>query len=153
MVLSMNSKELTQILQHQIPLSKAMGIQVRRVSVRGGVHFFLPLAPNRNHKNTAFGGTLVAAQALAAWSWLMALLEYYQLNGEVVVQRLKSEFARPVDSDFRVATLPVSKTDVQKFIATLKKKRRARMAIRTQVRVGRKKAVEYCGEYVAMLAK
>lgn len=138
------------ILQTQIPLSKAMGVRVLRVSTAKGVKFKLPLKPNRNHKNTAFGGTLVAGQALAAWSWLMSLLESHDLHAEVVVQRLQSEFYRPVDQEFTIETEVVSPKDISQFIKTLRKKKRARIAISTFVLVRKKIVAKYSGEYVAI---
>lgn len=141
---------LTHILQTKIPLSKAMGVRVLRVSPSRGVKFKLPLKPNRNHKNTAFGGTLVAGQALAAWSWLMSLLESYDLHAEVVVQRLQGEFYRPVDREFIIETQVVSRKDILQFIKTLRRKKRARIAISTFVRLGKQVVAKYSGEYVAI---
>src|SRR6185437_13585726 len=94
---------LSRVLRTQIPLSRQMGIQVTDSSPER-VQFELPLKPNRNHKMTAFGGTLVAAQALASWSLLMEILNDSGVSAEVVLQREHSEFSKPVTADFTVET-------------------------------------------------
>jgi len=128
-----------------------MGIRVRQCSVKKGVEFFLPLKPNRNHKNTAFGGTLVAAQALASWAWLMALLAEHRVQAEVVLQRQMGEFLRPVSQDFRVYTRVPAHGDIEKFLKTLKKHKKARLVIEAWVECQKeKRACLYVGEYVAL---
>ena len=146
----MTREDLSQILKSKIPLSKAMGIRVSGCSVLGGVKFHLPLKPNRNHKNTAFGGTLVAAQALASWAWMMELLDKYNISAEVVVQRQHSEFRLPVKKNFRVATQKVSDAEIKRFLRTLARRHRARLRVSARVLSGGRLAAEYTGEYVAL---
>ena len=129
-----------------------MGIKVVQCSVTKGVTFRLPLKPNRNHKNTAFGGTLIAAQALASWAWMMCLLEENNLHAEVVVQRQMSEFLSPVTKDFLVETRVPSAAQIKKFLNTLKKKGKARLLIQAEALNHKKSACLYAGEYVAILS-
>ncbi len=145
----MTRSSLAQLIKSQIPLTKAMGLQVKRCSVRSGVVFSLPLKPNRNHKNTAFGGTLVAGQALASWAWLMAVLDQNQLNAEVVVQRQVGEFLRPVDKNFIVQTDKVPIQELERFLVTLKRRGKARIMISARVLNKGELAATYSGEYVA----
>ena len=146
----MTRDDLAQIIKKQIPLTKAMGLYVKRCSVANGVEFSLPLKPNRNHKNTAFGGTLVAGQALASWAWLMALLDKRGVAAEVVVQRQVGEFLKPVDQNFIVKTDKVLSQDVERFIKTLKRRGKARIVISARVLNKGKLAATYTGEYVAL---
>lgn len=150
----MNSKSLTQILKKQIPLSQAMGIRVLGCSPRDGVKFSLPLGPNRNHKKTAFGGTLVAAQALASWAFLMAHLSEQEIEDvEVVLQRQESEFALPVSRDFVVETMPLSEKELNVFFKTLHRHGKARITVKARVLTSKRSnkiASTYQGEYVAL---
>lgn len=146
----MTHNDLTRIIKKQIPLTKAMGLKVKSCSVSSGVQFWLPLKPNRNHKNTAFGGALVASQALASWAWLMALLDQESLTAEVVVQRQVGEFLMPVDSDFIVQTEKVSKKDAHIFLKTLKRRGKARILISAKILNKGELAASYSGEYVAL---
>ena len=113
----------------------------------------MPLPPNRNHKNTAFGGSLVAGQALACWAWLTMLLDEFGVPAEVVVQRQSSEFLRPVKSHFKVETTPVSEKNVARFLLTLSKKGKARLRLKAQVKAEKKICTRYEGDYVAIRRK
>jgi thioesterase domain-containing protein len=147
----MTPGELQRILKKQIPLSQAMGIRVLSCSAKSGVSFQLPLKPNRNHKSTAFGGTLVAAQALACWSWMMAFLAENKINAEVVLQRQQAEFLKPVHFDFKVKTAPVLKAEQKKFVKTITRHAKARLTVRAEVIIQGRLAGTYSGEYVAII--
>lgn len=149
----MTKNQLKITLAKQIPLSKAMGIQVMACDSIKGVRFQLPLKPNRNHKNTAFGGTLVAAQALACWAYSMVILNRAICDAEVVVQVQQSEFLLPVAGDFQVVTEPISTEAIQKFLKTLERKSRARLRITARVIYGGRTASTYWGQYVAISSK
>jgi thioesterase domain-containing protein len=146
----MNKKKLEQIIHTQIPLSRAMGINVVRCSKMSGVQFSLPIAPNRNHKNTAFGGTLVAAQALACWALVMTILDNYKINAEVVVQSQTGEFYKPARKNFTVATDKISVFELKRFLNTLKRKKKARIQISSSVICEGMVVACYVGKYVAI---
>jgi thioesterase domain-containing protein len=146
----MTKTSLAKILKKQIPLSNAMGIHVVKCSRFEGVQLRLPLKPNRNHKNTAFGGTLVAAQALASWAAIMAILEDEGLMAEVVIQRQFSEFIRPVKNNFSVKTHKITSNDILRFCKILRRFGKARIEISACVMVGGKLAATFKGEYVAI---
>lgn len=147
----MTRKDLTQILKSQIPLTQAMGLRVSRCSLAKGVQFHLPLNKNHNHKGTAFGGSLVAGQALASWAWLMVLLNAKGVQAEVVVQRQSSEFLNPVDQDFYIETVKVATDEVRRFLHTLKRRGKARISMLARVLNAGELAATYNGEYVALM--
>ena len=60
---------LERYLHEQIPLSSAMQVSVESATSESVV-LAAPLAPNTNHKLTAFGGSVSALGILAAWSLL-----------------------------------------------------------------------------------
>lgn len=59
--------DLQAYLHRQIPLSAAMQVSVVSATL-DSVVLSAPLAPNINHKYTAFGGSVSALGILAAWS-------------------------------------------------------------------------------------
>ena len=65
-------RELRAKLRRDMPITKALGL---RVVGREGAGLVLssPLAPNINHKGTAFAGSLNATATLAGWGtiWLV----------------------------------------------------------------------------------
>lgn len=145
-----SSLSLQRVLETQIPLSKQMGIRVRACSSKS-IRFALPIKPNRNHKKTGFGGTLIAAQALASWSLLMQILANNKMSSEVVLQREHSEFHRPVTADFIVQTRTLRPSEVGRFLRTLRAHKRARIEVTAQVICNRKVACEFSGQYVAIV--
>jgi thioesterase domain-containing protein len=78
-------RQLQQILTERIPLTQAMGLQVREAGARVVLAF--PLALNHNHKCTAFGGSLYSAAVLAGWAWLEAAMLRRGWQGHLVIQR------------------------------------------------------------------
>ena len=134
----------------QIPLTQKMGLKVKKASVSRGIELELPLGPNKNHKQTAFGGTLVAAQAVACWAWVVAWLESENISAEVVVQRQQGLFICAVDTDFKVKTQAVSKAATQRFRQSLLRHKKGRIKVTACVLRGQKIAAKYVGEYVAI---
>lgn len=146
-----NSKEIEDLIFKQIPLSRNMGLRVVQLSIDQGVRFELPLEPNKNHKETAFGGSLVAAQAVACWSWVMILLCEANLSAEVVLQRQSAEFLLPTSKDFEVEAFPLSLEERYSFIKTLNHKGKARLSMKARVRCQGQTTTEFSGDYVAIL--
>ncbi|MGE5240286.1 MAG: YiiD C-terminal domain-containing protein, partial [Bacteroidota bacterium] len=70
----MDRRELERYLHEQIPLSKAMGVEVMEASGEK-VELAAPFAPNINHLETVFGGSASAVAILAAWTLLHVRLE------------------------------------------------------------------------------
>jgi thioesterase domain-containing protein len=146
----MSTAKLQAILKAKIPLSTHMRVKVVTCNASVGVRFALPLLPNRNHKKTAFGGSLVAAQALASWAYLMELLENEAVNAEVVIQREHSEFLLPVASEFTVETNLIATSVVNHFFQTLKRHGKARIEISAKVLCDGRMACRFTGQYVAI---
>ncbi|MEM6337506.1 MAG: YiiD C-terminal domain-containing protein [Bacteroidota bacterium] len=84
-----------------IPLVDAMDIRVLELS-SGGVRLAVPLAPNLNHRATAFGGSLSAAGVFAGWAYVHARLQEEVSRHRVVIQRSSIEYLLPVETDFEV---------------------------------------------------
>src|ERR1700734_2565761 len=77
-------------LYQYIPLSAAMGVQVRAATL-GHVKLAAPLAPNVNHTETVFGGSAAALATLSAWTLLHLRLEAARSDARLVIQRSRME--------------------------------------------------------------
>ena len=95
----MHEKELETFLRSRIPLSAAMAVEVRTASP-SAVVIFAPLAPNLNHRDTAFGGSVSAVAILAAWSVLYVRMQAEGLAGRIVIRRNAMSYDRPIVEDF-----------------------------------------------------
>ena len=74
---------LQRLLNTELPITRHLGLRVL-VADPGRVILNAPLAPNRNHKGTAFAGSLNALATLAGWSWLTTFLHHHRLAAQVV---------------------------------------------------------------------
>src|SRR5690349_11739412 len=86
-------------LNAEIPITAAIGLRVVGFEA-GTLTLAAPLAPNINHKHTAFAGSLNAVLTLAGWSmlWLIAYRE--AISAKVVIQDSAIRYLRPVACDF-----------------------------------------------------
>ncbi|MBS1246876.1 MAG: thioesterase domain protein, partial [Proteobacteria bacterium] len=99
-------KELERTLHAEIPLTRAMGVRVVRADQYGLV-LGAALAPNLNHKKTAFGGSLNSLATLACWGLIQLLLRDRGWAITVVIQESSVQFLKPVMRDFEaVCPLP-----------------------------------------------
>ena len=76
-------RRLQAILHTEIPISKEIGITMGTYD-NGCLVLHAPLAPNINHKDTAFAGSLNAIATLAGWSLVWLLLDEASLRGKIV---------------------------------------------------------------------
>lgn len=140
------SSGLEQTLHHEIPLSREMGITV--VSYNGNqLILAAPLKPNINHKSTAFGGSLYSLAVLCGWGMLHLKLEEAKLRRHIVIQEADIRYLLPVAEDMQAECM-INEEALQRFLATLKKHGRARLALKVVIRHEGKPAVEFSGRYV-----
>lgn len=147
----MNPQALAAYLHSHIPLSVAIQVEVltanpTRVTLRA------PLAPNINHRGTAFGGSIATLATLAGWSLLRVRLDGLDPLPHLVIQRNTMEFLRPLEGNFSaVCQLPAG-LDWDAFLGTLRTRRKARAQLVVEVRgEDGKLAARLDGLFVALL--
>jgi len=102
-----------------------------------------------NHKDTAFAGSLASVATLAGWSYLWLLLRREELPGKIVIQDCSIRYLRPVTRDFRARCVPPAPSAVEGFLTLFRKRGRARLELRAEIREDDQLAVELLGRYVA----
>ncbi len=141
--------DVTRYLHEQIPITRELGAVVQGYD-GATVRLAAPLAPNLNHRSTAFGGSLSAVAILAGWTLLYLKLRERGADATLVIQRSEIDFDEPVDGDFAAtATLPPA-AEWDRFLATLGRHGRARIHVRGTIEAGSGKAGTYEGVYVAL---
>lgn len=141
-------ENLTETLHRQIPLVAALGARVLGFDGRC-LRVTAPLAPNVNHRGVAFGGSLATLGIVAGWALVSEALAREGLAAEVMIHRSECDYAQPVAADFiAVSTLPDA--DWPRFVSTLRRQRRARIAIDTVISAGGLAAVTHRGSYAAI---
>lgn len=131
-------KELEDYLRREIPLSRDMGVRVASLD-SGALELEAPLAPNRNHKGTAFGGSLYSLATLAAWGTVRALLApagpgMAGQAAHVVIVEGALNYLKPVQGAFVARCERPGEAEAARFRQALLRKGKARIALRSEVR-------------------
>lgn len=139
--------QLQETLNHEIPLTLALGLRVE--SLNDGVLIVSsPLAPNINHKDTAFAGSLNAVVTLAGWSRVWLLLREQGLPGKIVIQDSNIRYLTPVTRDFTARCPLPAEADVERFLQMVRRRGRGRLELRVEIVEDDRIAVEFTGRYV-----
>ena len=138
--------ELRATLANEMPVTQHLGIEVvgRR---EGGPLLKAPLAANRNHQGTAFGGSLNAIATLACWSAIWLALREAAAPGIVVIQDSTIRYLRPVTTDF-TAVADLSALKIEQLMATIRRRGRGRITVTATVSDATGPAVTFTGRYV-----
>lgn len=119
---------LENLLRDEIPLARAMDLRVARLN-ETGIELRAPLAPNRNDKGTAFGGSTLSVMTLAGWSLPRVLLQREGINADIVIARAEVKFIAPLKSDLIVRCAWPQTGELDTFWRRFRAKGRARLKL------------------------
>jgi len=136
-------------LYSNIPLSAAMGVQVR-IATRERVLLFAPLGPNINHHQTVFGGSGAVLATLSAWTLLHLRLVHEGLDAQLVIQRSAMEYERPIPGDFEAMCDFTAEGAWEKFRGTFARRGRARMTLNARLLYASHEMGSFVGDFVAL---
>lgn len=145
----MNAPELEDYLHANIPVTRAMEVVALEVAPKS-IKLGAPLAPNTNHRNTAFGGSVSTLATLAAWSLLRISLGDDARNVHLVIQRNSMEYLLPITGFFTATATLSPDTDWEKFLLSLAKRGRGRLSIEALVEFEDKTCARFVGDFVAL---
>jgi thioesterase domain-containing protein len=139
---------LEAVWRDELPITTALGIAVVE-SRDGALVLRMPLAPNRNHKGTAFAGSLSALTTLAGWSLLWLALRDAGVAAHVVIQDSTMRYLLPVHSDALATAEAPEPAEIEAMLAMLARRGRARIAVQVVVRdVDGVEVGRFAGRYV-----
>jgi thioesterase domain-containing protein len=142
-------EQLERYLHDHIPLSKAMSVAVL-AAAPDSVVLRAPLAPNINHRHTAFGGSISALAILSAWSLLHMRLTSAGIDGRLVIQRHSMTYEQPILGEFIARSHIGDESAWAVFLRTLARKGRARMGVSCSVESLGRIAGRFEGDFVAL---
>lgn len=117
---------LQQYLENAIPLVRAMQVGVTEAG-DDRVVLEAPLAPNLNHKFTAFGGSVASLATLACWGWLWARLRGHGVSPQIVIARSEIDYLLPLTTRL-VAVCPAPpRGDWDAFVRAFERRGRGRL--------------------------
>jgi thioesterase domain-containing protein len=143
---------LQERIDREIMLAKPMGIIVEsaddsRLVLRA------PLAPNANHKGTAFGGSLYSLAVLTGWAWLTRFLATRKLDAEAVIQESSMRFLAPVHGEMRACIEIPAAADIDKFQKMLVRAARARIRLQVKMHEDSRLATVFDGLFAAAMRR
>jgi thioesterase domain-containing protein len=150
--------QLEQTLKTQMPISAAMQIAVANwddpLCEGGRLTMSMPLAPNRNHQETAFAGSLNALCTVVGWGTMFLLMGERELDGNIVIHRSTIRYRRPVQRVKIVArALPLSTEAVDYFFELLDCKGTSKLEVSVDIADQKDKLVTFKGSYVVNRAE
>ncbi|MEM7016138.1 MAG: YiiD C-terminal domain-containing protein [Pseudomonadota bacterium] len=136
-------QELQTTWHTEIPISKAMGIEVvsfenNRLTVQAA------LGPNVNVHGTAFAGSLYAICALCGWGSTWLQLKQNEINGSIVIADGHIHYQRPVAEDIIVVCDFNGQSDA---LNILRDDGKTRFNLQCDISVGDKQAAGFEGVY------
>lgn len=136
-------------LHEHIPLSRAMGVTVKGFSA-DSLCLAAPLAPNLNHRGTAFGGSVACLAILAGWSWLLTRLAGRDPAPRLVIQEQTVDYLLPISANFEATCGAPSDATWHRFLRALEVRGRGRLALAVDVASEGKLVARFRGAFVAM---
>jgi thioesterase domain-containing protein len=145
----MRAADLQRYLHDHIPLSRALAVEVEHVDPEL-VRLKVPLAPNLNHRGTAFGGSVASLAILSGWSWLLARLADRSPVPRLVIQEQTVEYLAPIDAAFEAVCAAPAEVAWLRFVRTLEGRGRGRLELTARVLSEGRLAATFRGLYVAI---
>ena len=139
-------KELEDYLHEQIPASKLLEVGVKFCS-NSEVQLVAPLAPNINHKNTVFGGSLSVLAILAGWSLVYMRLE--GIRNEIVIQESSMSYLKAANGEFYATSSYEESNKWEKFNRTFTKRGKGRIQVKSNIHCNGEIVATFQGTYVA----
>jgi thioesterase domain-containing protein len=136
-------------LHEHIPLSAHIGTRVVEADGRT-VRLGAPLAPNLNHRQTAFGGSLSALAILAGWTWVWVRLSALGFDGRIVIQSNTIDYTAPAEGDLEAVCAGAPDEEWDDFVRALRRRGRARIGLAVEVMSEGTRAARFGGRYVAV---
>jgi len=138
--------QLTQTWYEQIPLSKAMGVELLTFE-DNVLTVAADLKPNINLHGTGFAGSLYAINALCGWSMVHLQLQLRELAGSIVLADARINYARPARE--RIVAVCDFGEQVSALDA-LAETGKARFTLTSTIASGGKPAATFEGDYAVL---
>jgi thioesterase domain-containing protein len=143
---------LQERIDREIMLARPMGVIVESADDQSLV-LRAPLAPNANHKGTAFGGSLYSLAVLTGWAWLTRFLATRKLDAVAVIQESSMRFLKPVHGEMRACLEIPAAADIDKFQKMLVRADRGRIRLQVKMHEGSALATIFDGLFAAAMRR
>ncbi len=132
----------------EFPLARHLGVVVEAADEHSMV-LSAALAPNANHKGTAFGGSLFSIAVLTGWAWATRYLVSMDLRADAVIQESTMRYLLPVKGVMRARLVTPTAPQIEKFRKMLRRAGRGRVRLEVNIYHGDQVAAEFEGVFAA----
>lgn len=141
---------LQDYLDHAIPLVPQMQVHVAELN---DDHLVLaaPLAPNRNHIGTVFGGSLNGLATLSCWGLVWLLL--HGRGAQIVIHEGHMKFQKPATDEFFAHCAIPERDALQAFLDQFERRGKARLELLAEIRCKDKVVATFDGRFAARRAE
>ena len=143
------AKELADYIAAHLPLATAMGVVVREAG-DAQVVLDVPLAPNLNHEQTAFGGSIAASGMLAGWGLIWLRARRLAPMPRLVIAQSETRYIRPLEADFEARCEWPRQDAWEQAAASIERHGRAKIPLRTELQLNRRTAAVHDGTFVVI---
>lgn len=133
----MTARELQAFLHANIPATAALSLSVVDITPDSLI-LSAPHAPNRNHKNTVFGG------------WAMVHSRFPEAAGNIVIQQGETRYLHPANGDLTVITRAAAEEDWRKMKEMFEQRGKGKIVLETEIFSDGVKAAVFSGKFVAL---
>ena len=146
----MTPKELQDLFNKEIPITKSMGLTVI-TSTPDEVVLKFQLDENKNHKGTAFGGSQYSACALACYGlFLVGLRHRGFTTNNIVISDGQISYKAPVGDHFQ-SRASWSAESQKSFFEKLSRKQKSKVSLHAEVSAQGQMCTTFNGDFVAIL--
>jgi thioesterase domain-containing protein len=143
----MTIDEIQAYLLEQIPLSRAMGIEITEAG-HTQVTLSLPLEPNINHRDTAFGGSICAAGTLACWTLVHLRLSELDRPTRLVIHKNRMVYRKPIGGRFEATCTFTDDIAWEQVLDMLERWGKAKLQLTASITCEGETAAEFHGSFV-----
>lgn len=145
----MTPAQLRDYLYDNIPLARAMEVDVESAGPEP-VILTAPLGPNRNHRSTAFGGSVSTLATLAGWAAVHGRLAAEGRTAQVVIQSGTTDYVLPVRKRFRAVCDGIEPHQWRRLRRTFDRTGKGRAIVEVRIEVDGSSVARFEGSYVAI---
>lgn len=145
----MTLDETTRYLHAHIPITRQIGAEVRAYGGKS-IRLAAPLAPNSNHWNAAFGGSLSALAILSGWALVSLALRDRGIDARVVIRRSEMDFDAPVTGELVVSSTLPPAAEWERFLSTFTRRGLARVHVHGAVGASGGRSGTHAAAYAAL---
>lgn len=99
---TVTAEELKSYIRGNIPLTDFMDFNIDELS-DFSIKVSVPIKPNGNHYNTAFGGSIATLGILCGWALLHSKMIEEKVSGTIVIKQSTTKYIAPARTDFQAS--------------------------------------------------